>query len=99
MLEPGAAGMIGAVGQPGACRSNRDDLLEVRGHTVDQHRLATLTRTLTSIPSRRDELRGLLGAGIGFGAHRLSDTTKAKKKRKKKKADLDPQLHRQDLWR
>jgi hypothetical protein len=39
---------------------------------------------LTAVPSRRDVLRGLIAAGLGFGALRLPEAAAAKKKRKKK---------------
>jgi hypothetical protein len=52
---------------------------------VDQHRVLTLTRALTRIPSRRDALRGLVGAGLGLGSLRLSNVAGAKKKRKRKR--------------
>jgi hypothetical protein len=49
---------------------------------MDQHHLTTWTRSLTSLPSRRDVLRGLAGAGLGFGSLRLADTEAAEHKRK-----------------
>jgi hypothetical protein len=51
---------------------------------LNQHRIAVVTRSLTSVPSRRDVLRGLVGAGLGLGAARLPAVVAAKKKRKKK---------------
>jgi hypothetical protein len=53
--------------------------------TVDQHCILTLTRAFTRVPSRRDVLRGLIGAGLGLGSLRLSDVAGAKNKRKRKK--------------
>ena len=52
---------------------------------MDQHHIAALTRALSRVPSRRDVLRGLAGAGLGLGALRQPETADAKKKRKKKK--------------
>ena len=60
---------------------------------MDQHRVPTLTRSLTSIPSRRDVLRGLVGAGFGLGVARFPAITEARKKKKgkKKKTPKSPQ--------
>jgi hypothetical protein len=52
---------------------------------MDQHHVTTWTRSVRSVPSRRDVLRGLAAAALGFGALRLPDTAAAKKKRKKTK--------------
>ncbi len=52
---------------------------------MDQHRFDTLTRSLTSASSRRDVLRGLIGAGPGLKAAPLPGSAAAKKKRKKKR--------------
>lgn len=52
---------------------------------MDQNHRERLTRALTAIPSRRDILRGLAGAGLGWGVARLPDGADAKKKRKRKK--------------
>jgi hypothetical protein len=52
---------------------------------MDQHYFEAWTRTLTSVPSRRDLLRGLAGAGLGLAALRLPDAAEAKKRHKKKK--------------
>ena len=54
---------------------------------MDQLRLSTLSRSLTAVPSRRDVLRGLVGAGIGLGIGRVPEVAEAKKKRKRKKQD------------
>jgi hypothetical protein len=35
---------------------------------MDQLRLAALTRTLSSVPTRREVLRGFAGVGLGLGA-------------------------------
>jgi hypothetical protein len=51
---------------------------------MGQQRLATLTHALRRVPSRRDILRGLGGAGLGLSAGWLPDAAAAKKKRKKK---------------
>ncbi|MGH2618112.1 MAG: hypothetical protein ACRDJC_23030 [Thermomicrobiales bacterium] len=52
---------------------------------MNQNRVAVVTQSLTSLPSRRDVLRGLAGAGLGLGAARLPTMAAAKKKRKKNK--------------
>lgn len=52
---------------------------------MNQHRDNALTRSLPPIPSRRDVLRGLAGAGLGFGAARLPAIVAARKPRKKGK--------------
>jgi predicted outer membrane repeat protein len=44
-----------------------------------------MTRLLKRIPSRRDVLRGLVGAGLGLGFVGLADPAEAKKKHKRKK--------------
>jgi hypothetical protein len=52
---------------------------------MDQHHVAVLTRVLSRVPSRRDVLRGLAGAGLVLSALRRQDAAEAKKKRKKKR--------------
>jgi len=52
---------------------------------VEQQRIEAVTRTLSSLPSRRDVLRGLAAAGLGFSAPRLAETEAAKHKHKKGK--------------
>jgi hypothetical protein len=52
---------------------------------MNQHRVPTLSRSLASIPSRRDVLRGLVGAVFGLGVGRVPDFAEAKKKKGKKK--------------
>jgi hypothetical protein len=52
---------------------------------MDQHPLTTLTRTLKHLPTRRDVVRGLAGAGLGLSALRISDLTEAKKGKRNKK--------------
>ena len=52
---------------------------------MDADRFDALLRSLAAMPSRRDVLRGLGGAGIGLGSLRLSTVVAAKKKRKRKK--------------
>ena len=49
---------------------------------MDQNRFETVTRSLTSLPSRRALLRGLAGLGFGFGIARLPQAGEAKPKRK-----------------
>ena len=55
---------------------------------MDQHRVDALTRTLKSVPTRRDVLRGLAGVGLGLGALRWPDAaeagTRCTRKRRKK---------------
>ena len=51
---------------------------------MNQHRVSSLTQTLTTIPSRRDVLRGLIGAGLGLGIARLDGIAEARKKPKNK---------------
>jgi hypothetical protein len=51
---------------------------------MHQHHSPALTRFLTSIPSRRDILRGLAGAGLGLGSLGLQNAGEAKKKGKRK---------------
>jgi len=52
---------------------------------VDQHRFPEWQRVLNNVPSRRDILRGLGGAGLSLAALSLSDVVEARKKRKKRK--------------
>ena len=49
---------------------------------MDRINFSVLTHTLADLPSRRDVLRGLVGAGVGFGTARLPPPVEAKKKRK-----------------
>jgi hypothetical protein len=51
---------------------------------VDLHRFVILPRAMTGYPSRRNVLRGLVGAGLGLGGARLPEGTAARKKRKRK---------------
>ena len=51
---------------------------------MSQNRVAALTRSLTSVPSRRDVLRGLAAAGLGPGVPWFRQTAEARKKNKKK---------------
>jgi hypothetical protein len=63
---------------------------------MDQHHFTVWARSVSSVPSRRDVLRGLTSAGLGLGALRLSDAVAAKntkkkgKKRKHKKRNQVP---------
>jgi hypothetical protein len=52
---------------------------------MNANRIGELTQTLTSLPSRRDVLRGLAGAGLGLGGLQLAPVANAKKKHKHKK--------------
>ncbi len=56
-----------------------------KGTTVNQHRFDGLTRSLASVPSRRDVLRGLAGAGLELGAARLPGVVAAGETRRKVK--------------
>jgi hypothetical protein len=61
---------------------------------MDQNRFVSVTRSLTTLPSRRDLLRGLVAAGLGLGIARLPDLVEAKTKRKKRrKKEKTPQLN------
>ena len=52
---------------------------------MDQHHFPAWTRSVRGVPSRRNVLRSLAGAGLGLGALRLSDAVAAKDKKKRKK--------------
>jgi hypothetical protein len=52
---------------------------------MDQHHFPAWTRSVRSLPSRRDVVRALAGSGLGLGALRLSDAVAAKNKKKGKK--------------
>jgi hypothetical protein len=59
---------------------------------MNQNPFSAITQTLSNIPSRRDVLRSLVGAGLGLGTLRLSDAEAAKKKKgKKRKRKKQPQ--------
>jgi hypothetical protein len=64
---------------------------------VDADRLAAVIRSFSSLPSRRDLLRGFGAVGIGLGALRLPHVAEARKKHKvsnkkrKKKQHTPPQ--------
>jgi hypothetical protein len=51
---------------------------------MDQHRLTTWKRAFSGVPSRRDVLRGLVGAGLGLCSLRLTDVVAAKDKKQRK---------------
>jgi hypothetical protein len=51
---------------------------------MDQHRITALRRSLISMPSRRDVLRGLTGVGLGLGSRLWPQEPAAKGKRKRK---------------
>ena len=55
----------------GAGRSASDAVCQKRGTTVDSKRFDTMLGAVTTVPSRRDVLRSLTGAGLGLGALRL----------------------------
>ena len=52
---------------------------------MDQYQLTPWKRSVRSLPSRREVLRGLTAAGLGFGSLRLSEVAAGKQKGKKKK--------------
>ncbi len=52
---------------------------------MNEHHIPSWTRLVTHAPSRRDVLRGIAGAGLGFAALPHPDTADARKKRKKNK--------------
>ena len=52
---------------------------------MDVDRFHALLRSLSEMPSRREVLRSLIGAGVGLGLLRPPVTTEAKKKGKKPK--------------
>src|SRR5215212_6411401 len=51
---------------------------------MQKHQVAALTLTMNRVPSRRDIVRGLVGAGFGFGSLRQMETGEASKKKKTK---------------
>lgn len=59
---------------------------------MDQHRITALKRSLISMPSRRDVLRGLAAAGLGLRAMWPQEpaVAKGKRKRKNKKKKAKP---------
>jgi hypothetical protein len=57
---------------------------------VDQNRFNSLTRYLTSHPSRRHLMRGLASLGLGLGMARLIDNAEAKKKHKHRHKNRKP---------
>jgi hypothetical protein len=48
-------------------------------------RMANVTNSLNTRPSRRDLMRGLMATGLGLAAPRLPEAAEARKKRKKRK--------------
>jgi hypothetical protein len=62
---------------------------------MNQRRLAALTRDVAAIPSRRQLLRGLAGAGLdlGLGWGRRPNQTAANKKRKRKRRQPTPNAY------
>lgn len=57
---------------------------------MNQQRFPALTRALIGMPSRREVLRGLAGAGLGSVSVRHQDAAEAKKKRKHKTKKPQP---------
>jgi hypothetical protein len=64
---------------------------------MDSERFDDITRLLTVLPSRRDVLRGLAGAGLGLALVRTPHFAGARKKRKHKKKDKKPKLTRNEF--
>ncbi len=56
--------------------------------------LERVTRALTAMPSRREVLRGLTGAGLGLGLSRFPASVGAKKKRRRKRPEKKPKPNR-----
>jgi hypothetical protein len=52
---------------------------------VDMHRSEYFMRAMRGVPSRRDVLRSLAGAGLGVGIVRFPDLAAAKKRKRKKR--------------
>ena len=67
---------------------------------MDQQHIHAVTRTLSRLPSRRDVLRGLAGAGLGLNGLWLAGGVAAKKKcRRKKQRQVQEEASRRDgLW-
>ncbi len=59
--------------------------MEQEGMILNQNQFEAVTRALAFIPSRRDVLRGLAGAGLALGTLEVATNTDAKKRRKNKK--------------
>jgi hypothetical protein len=57
-----------------------DDLCHERGQTMTENRIAVLRHRLSRVPTRRDVLRGIAGAGFGLGVARWQDAAEAKQK-------------------
>jgi hypothetical protein len=57
---------------------------------MEQARYEVVTRALTHFPSRRVVLRGIAGAGLGFGALKATDIVDARKKKRKGKKPKRP---------
>jgi hypothetical protein len=71
MLHLAPLAVMAGVTRPGVPRSSWNHSDTPWGQTMDQNRFATLTRTVTRVPSRRDLLRGLAATGLGIGTLRL----------------------------
>ena len=48
---------------------------------MNQHRFDSLTRTVSSRPTRRNVLRGLAGLSLGLGSRSFSEPTEARRRR------------------
>jgi hypothetical protein len=67
-----------------------EHLCNEKGQTMDQMRFDDLTRSLSGAPSRRDIVRGFVGAAFGLAAARLPQAATARKKRRKKQKPCAP---------
>ena len=56
----------------------------MKGEIMQETHIVVATRSLTRVPSRRDIVRGLVGAGLGLGMARAPNRAAADKKRKRK---------------
>ena len=61
---------------------------------MDQHRLDSLTHSLTSVPSRRDVLRGLAGAGLAVAVVAGGSPQAAARKKRKRRKGKQPRVRR-----
>jgi subtilisin-like proprotein convertase family protein len=68
-----------------AAGSGLTEYRTTRGHPVNQHPSACLTRSVTNLPSRRELLRGVGAAALVMGLAPLSELGEAKKKKRKKR--------------
>lgn len=57
---------------------------------MEQARFDVVTHALTHVPSRRDVLRGMAGAGLGLGTLKITGIVDARKKKRKRKKKIRP---------